>query len=501
MKSKKLLIDIAIILGFMLIISGNVFVQQFSNLDEIWIYNFGRCIINGLLPYKDFSIIITPLFAYISASFLKIFGDEMIVLRFAEVLQTALILFMSYKVLERLNVNKGVSILFTLGLYYLYYQVFCFDYNWAVLLVALIIIYIELKEEEQFRVNFKRNLFIGVLAGIAILLKQTSGLVLSVMIISYKIFEFKNFKNFKDCFEICTIRLLGVLLPILLFAIYLTVNNIWTEFIDYTILGISTFSNNIPYTKLFSTDAPLAYAIPVFLAIIIITSIITLISKKLSKEEWTKKLRILVFFDIATAVVVYPISDRMHFAVSTVCTLLTVVYLVHVWFKYGLKIKNQKVKSIFGTIFYVLSIIAIIIYSAFSVNSIIKYVNNTKENKYLRHFNYIETSESLYKVINKIDKFIEAKEQNVIILDSMAAAINIPIDKYYKDYDMFNLGNFGKNGEEGIIENLKYRKNTLFLVKKDEYANNWQHPDKIVNYVKDNFTKVGEIEVFDIYTK
>ena len=104
MKSKNLLIDIAIILGFMLIISGNVFVQQFSNLDEIWIYNFGRCIINGLLPYKDFSIIITPLFAYISASFLKIFGDEMIVLRFAEVLQTALILFMSYKVLERLNV-------------------------------------------------------------------------------------------------------------------------------------------------------------------------------------------------------------------------------------------------------------------------------------------------------------------------------------------------------------------------------------------------------------
>ena len=381
MKSKNLLIDIAIILGFMLIISGNVFVQQFSNLDEIWIYNFGRCIINGLLPYKDFSIIITPLFAYISASFLKIFGDEMIVLRFAEVLQTALILFMSYKVLERLNVNKGVSILFTMGLYYLYYQVFCFDYNWAVLLVALIIIYIELKEEEQFRVNFKRNLFIGVLAGIAILLKQTSGLVLSVIIISYKIFEFKNFKNFKDCFEICTIRLLGVLLPILLFAIYLTVNNIWTEFIDYTILGISTFSNNIPYTKLFSTDAPLAYAIPVFLAIIVITSLVTLISKGLRNKEWAKNIRTLMIFDIATAVAVYPIADRMHFAVATVCTILTVMYLVNVWFVYGLKVESKKIKTIFNTFFNTVAVLLFIVYISISTIHTIKYLQDLKNQK------------------------------------------------------------------------------------------------------------------------
>ena len=30
----------------------------------------------------------------------------------------------------------------------------------------------------------------------------------------------------------------------------------------------------------------------------------------------------------------------------------------------------------------------------------------------------------------------------------MAAVINIPINKYYKDYDMFNIGNFGVKGEE-----------------------------------------------------
>ena len=114
MKNKQVLKNILIILGFAVIAGGNVFVQQFSNLDEIWIFNFGRCIINGLIPYRDFNIIIPPLFPYICGLFLKIFGNEMIVLRFAETLEIALILFMTFKILERLKVNKGISLLFTM---------------------------------------------------------------------------------------------------------------------------------------------------------------------------------------------------------------------------------------------------------------------------------------------------------------------------------------------------------------------------------------------------
>ena len=102
MKNRKILKNIILFIGFMLIASGNVFVQAFSNLDEIWIYNFARCIVDGLLPYRDFSIIITPLFPMISAIFLKIFGNEMVVLRGIEVIEIAAILFMTFKVLKRL---------------------------------------------------------------------------------------------------------------------------------------------------------------------------------------------------------------------------------------------------------------------------------------------------------------------------------------------------------------------------------------------------------------
>lgn len=114
MKNNKILKNIILFIGFMLVVSGNVFVQAFSNLDEIWIYNFARCIVDGLLPYKDFSIIITPLFPMISAIFLKIFGNEMVVLRGAEVIEIAAILFMAFKVLKRLNINKGISLILVL---------------------------------------------------------------------------------------------------------------------------------------------------------------------------------------------------------------------------------------------------------------------------------------------------------------------------------------------------------------------------------------------------
>ena len=62
------------------------------------------------MPYKDISMIMTPLFSYFGAAFLKIFGDEIIVMRILEILMTSLILFTTYKILVKLKINNGVSL-------------------------------------------------------------------------------------------------------------------------------------------------------------------------------------------------------------------------------------------------------------------------------------------------------------------------------------------------------------------------------------------------------
>lgn len=46
MKKNKLLKNILIYIGFIAVVAGNVLAQTVSSLDEVWIYNFGKCIID-----------------------------------------------------------------------------------------------------------------------------------------------------------------------------------------------------------------------------------------------------------------------------------------------------------------------------------------------------------------------------------------------------------------------------------------------------------------------
>ena len=43
--------------------------------DEIWSYSFCYNIASGLIPYRDFNMVITPLFSLLGSIFVKIFGN------------------------------------------------------------------------------------------------------------------------------------------------------------------------------------------------------------------------------------------------------------------------------------------------------------------------------------------------------------------------------------------------------------------------------------------
>ena len=81
----------------------------------------------------------------------------------------------------------------------------------------------------------------------------------------------------------------------------------------------------------------------------------------------------------------------------------------------------------------------------------------------------------------------------------VAAIYMIPLDRYNKNYDMFNLGNFGGGSTDGIIDDLKNKGDVSLLVRKIGIPKNWQHPNAVTSYVMKNYDKVGEINMFDIY--
>lgn len=67
------------------------------NLDEIWCYSYSFNIANGLVPYRDFNMIVTPLFPMIGSVFLKIFGNYLLYMHIFMAIFVGLVMIILYK--------------------------------------------------------------------------------------------------------------------------------------------------------------------------------------------------------------------------------------------------------------------------------------------------------------------------------------------------------------------------------------------------------------------
>ena len=97
-------------------------------------------------------------------------------------------------------------------------------------------------------------------------------------------------EQFKEYVKTAITRIIGILIPTLIFIVYLIVTHSLVDFINYAVLGIKTFSNRINYMSLFSNSKieirVLALWIPISIIVMSIVLIITNIKK------WKMKLLI-----------------------------------------------------------------------------------------------------------------------------------------------------------------------------------------------------------------
>ena len=137
--------DLLIVIFIFITIFSIIIVKPISDLDEIWNYNTGRVISEGLIPYKDISMITTPLLPMITAVFLKIIANELIVSRIIAAILWTGILYTVYKIFGELFKEKNVALICTALIGILCRDIYCIDYNVTVLFIALIVLYQELK--------------------------------------------------------------------------------------------------------------------------------------------------------------------------------------------------------------------------------------------------------------------------------------------------------------------------------------------------------------------
>lgn len=167
-KLKNIFVDICIFVFIAIFCISNIFSNSIGNLDEIWNYNFAKNICDGLVPYKDFNMVQMPLLSMICAICLKVFGNQLIVMRILAVILMSFIFFMAYKVLNLVSNDKIAKFVLPVMMI-LFRDILCIDYNYAVLFIALVVLYIELKylskltKDEFFKYDFKYNFIIGLI--------------------------------------------------------------------------------------------------------------------------------------------------------------------------------------------------------------------------------------------------------------------------------------------------------------------------------------------------
>ena len=478
-------------IAIMALITSIILIKPLNDLDEIWNYNFSKNILEGRLPYKDFNIILTPLVPYIGAIFLGVFGNEMISMRLFAIIVDFLILFFSYKSLINLKIEKNLSKITILGLVYILRIHFRIDYNFFSILLLLVIIYLEIKNiKEQ---NYKNNIALGVMAGLCICSKHTIGMCISVVILFYQVLFVKDKDSLNKYSKSFINRLIGLSIVISILCIYFTIFNLWKDFIGYAILGIKDFNNSISYFKLITKGKWYIRALSIAVPIYLITNLVNILIKILSRKEIDRFNVIILAYSWATFSIVFPISDEIHFLIGCIPSIIGSVYII-----YNKLLLNKKRIVFIETASQVLTLYIVIIAISGSVN-LIKCFNRIDKQNQINHFKLIP--DSSYSRVKEVDEYVKNQNKDVYILDASAALYTIPIDQYNKNYDMFNKGNLGTKGEEGIIEELKNKQDFQILILQDKYKKNWQTPLKVIEYVKKEFNKEGSIGVFDIYKK
>lgn len=480
-----------------------------TDLDEVWNYNTANAFAMGLIPYKQVSMITTPLLPMINSIFLKIVFNGIITYRVLMGIVFALIVLFIYLIIRELSSKKLLSYICAFFIGTLLINKFLLDYNYLFLLIVLMIAFLEvrdLKKNENF--NFNHNLCVGLLTGLAFLTKQTIGLLLIIVVI-FEVFIYMKKIGFDlkitKFIKLIGVRIFGMMIPITMFLIYLGVNGAFNDFINYAIKGVKEFSNSIPYYRLLnSTDYKIAIISRLFIIVygsLFITFILECVKNKKMKDE-LMNIYILAICSIPVIAIIYPISDDFHLIVASVYALIIIAYLFILVLK---KIDGFIKIDIFYKKLLLIGILFIIILISFK-NLIIERNINVKENVLLpfKHYEGIYVPEYLSKrisdVTDKVRSYSNSGRESIII-DAEAAIYDIVLNRYKKNYDMLLIGNIGENGVEKIINEIKDSHNVYYFVKNPQYALNWQLPEDIVDYIRNNLKYHETVSVFDVYYK
>ena len=411
--------------------------------DPIGNYGFSYAIKNGQIPYLDFNIITTPLYAFIMSLGLHVFDNYLMFILEQSLLVTIMFYFL-YKIYDK----KSYIILFVL-IFFGFYGILP-TYNFCCMFMMVILLYLEEN-------HGNKDILIGLFIGFSILSKHIVGcFFLLPTIIMY-------FKNYKKVLK----RISGVFIIGLLFIVYLLSNGAFLDFINLCFGGLFDFGAN--NTNLFNG---------IFFVSFILLGIMIYI---LIKDRQNIKNWYLVF----SFMFVVPLFDLPHFGLFAGCFAMAILPYI--------KIKN---------INYVgnLCISLIIVICLINLRMGLSYEPMFMESK---RFNYTLNSSYSNNQNIAVDKYIKKYDEPLLIsYHKMFYDISNGNELDY--YNVLMYGNFGYNGIDRMIEDINKMSNKYIIVDMNSYLKTGEHEQfakEIAKYDIDNFELVDEEYGFAVYYK
>ncbi len=477
--------NIFAILVFFLSIYGIVLNVIIINSDELWNFSNLYKLYNGFEIYKDVNIIVTPLFFYTGLFLCNFLGANFLTFRIYHIIIMVSLYFVTYLLLKELKIDKKIAIIITLFLIVIkkYYLLTTqANYNTMALLFCLIGIYTYIK---KYRYN---SIIQGIILFLIFATKQNIGVLYAIGLLVCTILD-KG--TIKEKIKKITIQIAIATFFVILMLLYFYQKNILGDFFSFAILGIKEFANENIYIDISNI------IIILFFIIINMYISITLIKNKKIDINQNRKILILESFSIPLTLIGLPILNETHFLLSTYIPTITFIYLISIMLK-EFKFKNTD-RKIIEINFYIL-IICMIIFSTYNfIGWILTTKNEQSSSKQFQPFFGGIISEENKRNIDNVLEYIENNKKEEIILSPKATYYSILLNKNNGILDLPLKGNFGKEGEEGLLNKIKNLHNTEILIESSEYDMIWQESTLVREYIKNNMEKIGEIEEFDVY--
>ena len=413
------------------------------NGDEIWCYGFSYNIAKGLVIYRDFNVMVTPLYFFLSSIFIHLFGNYLISIHLFDCILMCFLAIILYK---RLGLYK-LLLLYPLIIIY-YFP----SYNYFSMFLLFVIIYLlDSHDNKYYDV-------VSFLVGLIFISKQSIGIFLLIPVLFYS----KN--RLKSLFI--------YFIPFFLVSLYLFVQGAFFDFINYCFLGMVDFGkSNLEFSICFLLEILLC---------------LYLVIKLFRGRFRNKKYLFILMFQINS----YPIFDLGHFVVC----LIPVIYCVlenfgvmnlRLYYRFLLM---SVVWFIF--VFYILKIVFTLDYKIDFNQEKFWYLRNNSS----REIPIMKESEVIKKYYLDYDYYF------IIGVSSYAIKLynNIPIGQY----DLLSNGNLGYRGDVRVIkeiDNLCEKKSCVFFVEEQEFEKYSQFSEKIYDYVLSHYQKVVGNEPFFVY--